>query len=175
MGRLDTMKIGQVFFLYSVLIGLIFSACGVYSFSGSGIPSHIKTVAVPPFGNQTGEYGIRENLTDALIERLMTDGRLKVESKEAADSIISGQVVDYKHQAYSYDKSENVQEYIVRIYVDVSYEDVKKRKVVWQEENMEGWGTYDVQGDTVEVEEKGRERAIAKLAEDIVNRTLAGW
>ncbi len=169
------MKSRPKVFLYGAIIGLFFSACGVYSFSGSGLPSHIKTVAVPPFGNQTEEYGIRENLTDAIIERLVTDGRLKVASKETADSILSGQVVDYRHQAYTYDKSENVQEYIVRIYVDVTYEDAKKRKTIWQEERVEGWGTYDVQAESPEDEETGRQRAIAKLAEDIVNKAVAGW
>ena len=169
------MKAGQRVFLHSLLCCLTAAGCGVYSFSGSGLPSHIKTVAVPLFGNQTTEYGIREDLTDQIIERLVADGRLKVVGMEASDSVIRGVVVDYKNQAYTFDKAENVQEYIVRIYIDVSYEDVKKRKVIWEEERMEGWGTYDVQGDTVEVEEQGRERAIAKLAQDIFNKTVAGW
>lgn len=161
--------------LLPVLCGLAMMACGVYSFSGGGLPSRIKTVAVPLFGNQTTEYGIREKLTDEVIDRLVTDGRLKVVGKEGADSVIKGIVVDYMNLAYTYDKSENVQEYIVRIYVDVSYEDVKSRKVLWEQERMEGWGTYDIQTDPPEDEEMGRERAIAKLAEDIVNKTVAGW
>lgn len=169
------MKAGKRALLLSVLGCLTAVSCGVYSFSGGGLASHIKTVAVPLFGNQTTEYGIRENLTDQIIDRLVADGRLKVVGKEVADSLIRGVVVDYKNQAYTFDKSENVQEYIVRIYVDVSYEDVKKKKVIWEEERMEGWGTYEVQGDTVEVEEQGRERAIAKLAQDIFNKTVAGW
>jgi hypothetical protein len=151
------------------------TSCGIYSFSGSGLPSHIRTVAVPVFGNQTAEIGIRDLLTDAVTEALVTDGRLRVVGKEAADSIIEGTVVDYKEQAYTYDRSENVQEYIVRMYVDVSYQDVKNRKIIWEQERMEGWGTYDVQAVPAEDVETGRGRAIAKLAEDIVNKTLAGW
>lgn len=169
------MRIKQGVMLFPILCNLVLLACGVYSFSGSGLPSHIKTVAVPLFGNQTAEYGIKEKLTDEIIDRLVADGRIKVASKEDADSLIRGVVVDYKRQAYTFDKSENVQEYIVRIYVDVSYEDVKKRKVIWREERMEGWGTYDVDIEAAEGEELGRERAIAKLVEDIVNKTVAGW
>jgi hypothetical protein len=149
--------------------------CGVYSFSGSGLPSHIKTVAVPVFENRTTEYGIKENLTAELIDALIRDGRLRVVGKETADSVIEGTIVDYREQAYTFDRSENVQEYIVRIYVAVTYRDVKNRKAIWSEERMEGWGTYDVQGDPVEDEDIGRERAIAKLVEDIVNKSLAGW
>jgi hypothetical protein len=175
MGRIDAMKAGQRALLLSMLCCLAVVGCGVYSFSGDALPSHIRTVAVPLFENQTAEYGIRENITDQIIDRLVADGRLRVVGREAADSVIRGVVVDYKNQAYTFDKSENVQEYIVRIYVDVSYEDVQKRKVIWEEERMEGWGTYDVQGDTLEVEEQGRERAIAKLAQDIFSKTVAGW
>jgi len=149
--------------------------CGIYSFSGSGLPSHIRTVAVPVFENRTTEIGIRENLTDAVTEALVTDGRLRVVGPETADSVIKGTVVDYREQAYTYDRSENVQEYIVRIYVDISYEDIKNRTAIWEERRMEGWGTYDVSISPPEEIETARERAIAKLAEDIVNKTLSGW
>ena len=149
--------------------------CGVYSFSGSGLPGHLRTVAVPIFENRTAEIGIREALTDAVTEALITDGRLRVVAPESADSIIEGAVVDYKEQAYTYDRSENVQEYIVRIYLDISYRDVKNRTVIWEEKRMEGWGTYDVSVSPPEEIDAGRERAIAKLAEDIVNKTLSGW
>jgi hypothetical protein len=169
------MRLARGIALILILYSLATVACGVYSFSGGGLSSRIKTVAVPLFDNQTTEYGIKETLTDEIIDRLVTHGRLKVVSREEADSIISGLVVDYKHQAYTFDKSEQVQEYIVRIYVDVSFQDTEKRKVIWEQEQMEGWGTYDVQADPPENEETGRERAIAKLAEDIVNKTVAGW
>ncbi|MCH7954892.1 MAG: hypothetical protein IIC40_04020, partial [Candidatus Marinimicrobia bacterium] len=38
--------------------------CGPYSFSGSSIPSHIKSVAIPIFENETAEFGIKEKVTD---------------------------------------------------------------------------------------------------------------
>jgi hypothetical protein len=169
------MDVNKRLLLLLWLICCVFLHCGIYSFSGSGLPAHIRTVAVPIFGNQTTEIGIRENLTDAITEALVTDGRLRVVGRESADSIIEGTVVDYKEQAYTYDRSENVQEYIVRIYVDVSYQDVKNRSIIWEEKRMEGWGTYDVSVDPPEDVDAGRERAIAKLAQDIVNKILAGW
>ena len=174
------MKQRNGIFLKAILLlffigGLRLFGCGIYSFSGSGLPSHIRTVAVPVFGNQTEEYGIKESITDQVIDGLVTDGKLKVAHKGDADSIVQGTVVEYQNRAYTFDKSENVQEYIVRIWVQVSYQDVKNRKAIWSEERMEGWGTYDVSVDPPEDEEMGRERAIAKLAEDIVDKVVAGW
>ncbi|MFC1682927.1 LptE family protein [Candidatus Zixiibacteriota bacterium] len=161
--------------LLSLLGGLVLFGCGVYSFSGSGLPSHIRTVAVPVFDNQTAEYGIKENLSDQVIDALVTDGKLKVVQERDADSVVEGTVVEYQNRAYTFDNSENVQEYIVRIWVRVAYQDVRNRKAIWEEERMEGWGTYDVSIDPPEDEELGRERAIAKLAEDIVDKVVAGW
>jgi len=169
------MRLRRWFGLLAVGVACFALHCGIYSFSGSGLPSHIRTVAVPVFGNRTAEIGIKETLTDAVTEVLITDGRLRVVGPELADSIIEGTVVDYKEQAYTYDRSENVQEYIVRIYVDVSYQDVRNRAIIWEEKRMEGWGTYDVSVSPPEEIDDGRERAIAKLAEDIVNKTLSGW
>ncbi|MDQ7053571.1 MAG: hypothetical protein Q9P14_11980 [candidate division KSB1 bacterium] len=41
--------------------------CGVYSFSGSAYP-HIKSIAIPLLEDRTAEFGVRENLTNALVE-----------------------------------------------------------------------------------------------------------
>ena len=47
-----------------------------------------------------------------------------------------------------------------------------KEKTIWEEEGMMGWGIYSAEDET---EDMGRERAIEKLAEDFVNKTVKGW
>ena len=147
-------------------------ACSYYSFSGSTLPSHIKSVAVPLFTNQTTEYGIADKLTESLINALVRDNTLKVVPEGRADSVLRGSVVDYKREAYTYDENENVKEYIVRVYVTASFEDLRKKKELWREERLEGWGTYLAQGES---EAHAQERAIAKLSDDLLNKIVAGW
>ncbi len=150
----------------------ILAGCGCYSFSGSTLPSHIKTVAVPLFTNRTTQYGIEEKLTESLINALVRDNTLKVVPEGRADSVLRGSIVDYKKEAYTFDENENVKEYIVRIYVTASFEDLRKKRELWKEEKLEGWGFYLAQGET---EDDAQERAIAKLSEDLVNKLIAGW
>jgi len=159
-----------------------FSGCGYYSFSGSSV-SGIKTVAVPLFDNQTEEYGIKENLTEAVANRFVKDNTLKVVNEKRADSILHGVITKYIRESHTFDEQENIKEYVVRIWVKVWFEEEKSKKIIWKDDNMEGWGIYCVK-DCVdesgnpksdETEDDGKQRAIEKLAEDIANRTVKGW
>lgn len=165
--------------LYSRLITLstvccllsTFLSCGPYSFTGSGLPG-IKTIAIPLFENQTQEYGIREELSEKLVQAFVQDNTLKVVNEKIADSILKGVITKYEKVAHTFDEQENVTEYIVRIYVKVVLEDKNHSKNIWQEESLQGWGIYSA---TEETEQDGKTKAIAKLAEDVVNRTVKGW
>jgi hypothetical protein len=150
---------------------LLISGCGIYSFSGSGL-SGIDSIAIPLFDNQTQEYGLREALTEKVAEMFVQDNTLKVVNERSADSILRGVVTRYARETHSFDEQENPQEYISRIWVKVSFEEKKDKKVVWKEDDLLGWGIYSAQDET---EEMGKQRAIEKLAEDIVNKTVKGW
>jgi len=158
--------------LYSVFCLLFsISGCGVYSFSGSGLYG-INTIAIPLFDNQTQEYGIRETLTEKIAERFVQDNTLKVVNEKIADSILQGVITKYEREAHTFDEQENIEEYIVRIWVKVTFEEKKNKKTIWKEDDLLGWGIYSAQDET---EDLGKERAIEKLAEDIVNKTVKGW
>lgn len=161
------------FIILSTVYCLLFTflSCGPYSFTGSGLPG-IKTIAIPLFENQTPEYGIREELTDKLVQGFVQDNTLKVVNERIADSVLKGTILKYQKDAHTFDEQENVKEYIVRIYVNVVLEDKKHSKNIWEEENLQGWGIYSA---TDEAESDGKAKAIAKLTEDIVNRTVKGW
>lgn len=148
-----------------------FFSCGPYSFTGSGLPG-IKTIAIPLFENQTKEYGIREELTEKIVQGFVQDNTLKVVGEKIADSILRGTVLKYEKVAHTFDQDENVKEYIVRIFVKVVLEDRKHSKNIWEEENLQGWGIYSAADET---ETDGKTKAMTKLAEDIVNRTVKGW
>jgi hypothetical protein len=127
---------------------------------------------VPLFDNQTREYGLREALTEKVAERFVQDHTLKVVNEKTADSIVRGVIVRYSRESHTFDEAENIEEYIVRIWVKVSFEEKKNKKTIWEEENLLGWGIYSALDET---EDLGKERAVEKLAEDIVNKTVKGW
>ncbi|MCD6116014.1 LptE family protein [bacterium] len=146
-----------------------FSAgCGIYSFSGSTIPSNIKTVGIPLFENNTPEFGIDQQITDALIEAISADNTLKIADTRNADSILKGTILQITDRAGQYDANENASSYRITINIKVSFEDVKKRKVFW-EETWSQWGQYESDRN------QGIKDAVSKLTTDILNKTVSGW
>lgn len=158
-----------------ITISLCLTGCGIYSFSGSTLPPHIKSVAVPLFENKTAEFGIDQELTDALIDALIDDNALKVVDYRDADSVLKGQIIRVTDRAGQYSQTgNNVEEagdYRVTIAVKVAFEDRQKRTVLW-EESISQWGVYDL----VDISrEDGMTEAIDKITTDIITKTVSGW
>jgi hypothetical protein len=160
----------QWFWLAVVVFPLVFSSCGPYSFSPGGTGA--KTIAVPLFENQTTQFGVREALTDSVSARFLRDNTLKVSSAGSAELLLSGTVIRYERTAHTFDTNQQVKQYVVNIWADVTVSNQKEQKTVWEQKELLGFGIYDA---NLETEEDGKARAIGRLAEDIVNRTVRGW
>ncbi len=165
-------KIGRIFLGLLGVTGsaaLVFS-CGPYSFNPGGAGA--KTIAVPLFENQTTQFGVREALTDSVSARFLRDNSLKIASAAGAELLLSGAVVRYERSAHAFDANQQVKQYVVNIWADVSVTNQKEKKIAWETKELMGFGIYDAFSET---EEDGKARAVSKLAEDIVNRTVRGW
>ena len=126
--------------------------------------------------NRKPEYGITDQLTDGIIEALVEDGTLKVVDESNADSVIRGTIIDVQDSPFTYTASEEAVQYRVSLFVELSYYDVKKKKIIWQEKALEGWGVYEASsGASFEERQKGIDSAINMLMDEIVDRTVAGW
>ena len=64
----------------------------MYGFAGGGLPTHIRTVAVLPFDNQTGEVALTQEVAEAV--RLAMESRLglRVAAEEQADAVVRGSI-----------------------------------------------------------------------------------
>jgi len=142
--------------------------CGVYSFSGSALPSDIKTVFIPLFENKTPEFGIDRQITDLLVAAIIKDNTLKIAGAGNADARLTGSLLRVEDRAGQYNQNEQASDYRVTLEVKVLFEDVKKRKTLWEETFTE-WGSYS------ETRDEGISQAVGKIAADILNRTASGW
>ncbi len=158
--------------LYILLgfLSIFFFRCGAYSFSGSTLPAHIKTVHIPLFEDQTAEFGIDQQITDGIIEALIKDNTIKIGGRNQADALLLGQIVRVTERAGQYSDTEQASDFRLNITLKASFEDVKKRNVIWEEEWTE-FGTFTSSGDRSDAIAEAAE----KLAENIVNRTVSGW
>lgn len=152
------------------LATLLFVGCGIYSFSPGG-KSSIKTIAVNQFENKTIEAGLSNRMTDLVIDAFISDGNLKVVSEKEADAVLVGTLTSYRREAYTYDESDNVSQYVVKLVIDVSLQKGGTYEELWKEK-FYSEGIYSVDSET---EDDGQVQAANKLVTDILNRTAKSW
>lgn len=158
------------------------SSCG-YRFSGSGgvVPPGAATLAVPVFFNSTSEPYVDVELTQAVIEEFLTDGRLRIVDAEEADLVLRGRVTQYEVIALSYSPESYVQQYRVRIVTEAYLEDTKSRKVLWREQGIASnfISDYPVTLGNIRATKIAKEAAIKKASQDIAwtlrSRVLEGF
>lgn len=162
----------KIHLLGVTLIAIFVSNCGPYSFS-SKTATHIKTVAIPIFQDRTSEFGVKEKLTEAVIEEFTRDNTLKISDLRQADSVIEGTILRIDDRAGAFTSAERVEDIKIFITVKVKYEDLKKRKIVWEEEITQ-WGTFDPDAGP-DSRNDGIDEALAKIANEILNKSVSGW
>jgi hypothetical protein len=113
---------------------LLLSSCG-YRFTSVGgiVPEDTKTIAIPAFINGTAEPYVDVEVTKAVVNEFLTDGRLKVVSPETADLVLKGKVTKFVMTPSSYTADNYVLSYTVSIGLNVTVEDVKTHKIILQD------------------------------------------
>ncbi len=76
---------------------LIFSGCGIYSFTGASIPPEAKTVSVQYFQNKAAliEPTLSQTFTNTLRDQFASQTNLTMVDKDG-DLALEGEIVDYK-------------------------------------------------------------------------------
>jgi hypothetical protein len=149
---------------------LLLVTCSPYSFSG-GRTALVESVSVPAFQNDTAEFGLAEALTEGIINGFIADNQVKVLDQGSAQAVLNGKVVEYQRKAYTFDENDQVQEYIVEIYVDADLVKADGTGAVWNAPRMRGFGIYAADS----AEAVGQRGAIEKITEDVINRTIKSW
>ena len=181
----------RIIFLLVVFCAASLAGCG-YATHSTAYKKATK-IYIKPFENKVDlnistEYsdrnpyrlyraGMETKITDAIINRFMVDGYLKVVSKQDdADLILSGALTNFDKQPLRFDqRSENVDEYRANIIVDMSLENVPQSKAAWTEKGFVGFFEYNQTGVNSVSEDTAINNAIADLAKRIVERTVEDW
>lgn len=158
------------FLLLSFLIG----GC-VYSFTGSSIPPDMKTVAIPVFEDISGytEPGLRENITNQLIQKFIQDNSLQVVDRKVADTVIEGIIMSVRDEPFVISGNEQVNSRRIIIQVRVSFSDQRTKKKIW-EKSFSQYGDYASDGSSSH-KLQALQKAIDNLTEDILLSTVSNW
>lgn len=162
-------------FLPSCIVGVLFALGGCYSFTGSSVPPHLKTIALPLFDDRSGsgEPSLREKVTNKLTERFRQDNSFEVADKTRSDSVIEGIILPLRDEPAVVTQGETVSKRKITVTVKVSFTDLKLKKKVWEKE-MSNWALFEGSGGLAQ-RQAGIDAAIDKLTEDILLETVSGW
>ncbi len=161
----------------TLLAVLLAGGCG-YTASPALLPSHLKSVAIPVFENETGEYTLEQDVTAAVVKRFVDDNHLRVVDEKSADCIVRGKVTDYRNTVFGISNADLAQEYRVTIGVAVVFKDQVKNREIWHDDAIVKTANYYVQnvpGQTAKTELDGRKEAIDKIADEILSRSVENW
>ena len=138
----------------------------------------MKTVAVPVFENGTTEYTLEQDVTNAVIDRFVRDNHLRVVDLKSANAVIEGKLTGYKNAVFGFSAANRAQEYRVTITCAVVFKDLVKNREIWSEPNLVKTANYyvvPVPGDSAKTELDGRKEAIAKIADEVLARSVESW
>ena len=173
----------------AVLFAALFFIAGCGYTTKSLLPSDIKTIYVDNLvnkikvtdeSNDTRMYrgyrpGMELEATRTIRDKYLSDGNLKIADPETADLILTGELVDFRNEALRYDRNDDIEEYRVRLVVNLEMKNAKDGKVRWTENSFAGESLYRTTGTLATSEANAIQRAADDLARRVVERTIEEW
>lgn len=167
-----------------LLVALAFVVVGCGYTTRSTLPARFKTLYVQQFKNSityTSENDrdtyfplLELTVRNAVVDRFLFDGNLKVSDREDSDLVLKGKLMGYSRNGLRYTDNDDTYEYRVSIAVALEMWDEQKQEVMWAD-TVIGESTYFVSGALATSEESAVEAATEDLARRIVERTIEDW
>lgn len=146
------------------------------------LPRNIKTIYVETVRNQIpveNVYayvpGLEMDITNALIQRFQRDGNLRVVPKEEADALLQTILIGLEQEGLRFTSLESVEEFRMFIVVAVRLVDNRTGEVIWEEPNVTGDAEYFVSDVRSLAREEAAQRAVKRLAKNVVDRIVEDW
>jgi len=108
--------------------------------TNSGLPKHIRTVAVPGFQFETRglRYRVESRFTEAVSREIIRRGNgLKVQgSLTGADAVLEGTIRDFSFTGVLLDSQGRARVYEVTIVTAVTIRDLRENKILYDNQNF---------------------------------------
>jgi hypothetical protein len=150
----------------------LLSSC--YSFTATTLPAHIKTVNIADVDYRSFDPVLGNRLKDGIKELFRINAPAIRIVNNNADTDFAVTLLSYTNRPEAQRSNAEVETYRVTMVVSVSFYDNIRKKMIYENKNLQAIGSYDVQKNESE-EIQGQERAIKALQEIIVVNALAKW
>ena len=149
--------------------------------TNSGLPKHIKTVAVPAFTFEAKglRYRVESRFTEAVTKEIIRRGNgLKVQgSTTGADAVIEGNIRDFSFTGVLLDREGRARLYEVTIITAVTIRDLKENKILYDNQNFVFRDSFEFSEDPrsfFNEEDPAVERIARVFAETVVSTIVNG-
>jgi hypothetical protein len=146
-----------------------------YGFAGGGLPSHVRTMAILPFDNETPTPELQKEILDAMRRELQSRLGVRDASEERADALVRGVVRSYDVDVpvgFSANQTQGAttSRRKLQITLDVTIVDQTNGKTLWEKKGLRAEGEYAERD-----EAGGRRDAIKRIVNDIVEGAQSQW
>ena len=146
-----------------------------YGFAGGGLPSHVRTMAIVPFDNETATPELQKEILEAMRKELQSRLGVRDAPEERADALVRGVVRTYDADVpVGYAAGQTQQAVTSRrklqLTVDVTILDQTNGKTLWEKKGLRAEGEY-AERDEI----NGRREAIKRIVNDIVEGAQSQW
>ena len=149
--------------------------------TNSGLPKHIKTVAVPVFQFEARglRYKVESRFTEAVMREVIRRGHgLKVQGKiEGADAVIEGNIRDFAFSGVLLDREGRARVYEITIVCGVTIRDIKEKRVIYDNQNFTFRDSFEFSEDPrsfFNEEDPAVDRIARSFAESVVSAFVNG-
>lgn len=161
--------------LVVLLIGI--SGCISYSFTGTSIPSDVRTIYIPffPDRSQSGLGDLSDRLNRALINRFVNQSRLSLNNdQDESDAFVEGAIQTYVNRPFSIGGDEQANLNEIQITVRATFQYTSDDEPLWTK-NFTGSATYDVLENPVDGEIAAAETALQQISNNMFNDAVSSW
>ncbi|MFZ4401579.1 MAG: LptE family protein [Bacteroidales bacterium] len=161
--------------LLLIIITVLFSGCGIYSFTGASISPDVKSISILQFPNNAPivQPTLSQTFTLALRDKFASQTNLSV-VKTNGDLNIEGEISDYSIQAVAVQANQQAALNRLTITVKVKFTNTKNDKQDF-ETTFSRYREYNSQLNLSSEESGLIEQINKELVEDIFNKAVVNW
>lgn len=164
--------LSRIVLLFCMFVVVQLSGC--YSFTGSSVPDHLKTLTIAPVGDNSG-YGnpkYKDKLSTLLFEKFKNDNSLTLIDKNG-NARLNVTILSINDATTVIKPGELEKERKITVNCDVEYYDAVKKKQIWKK-NFSNFSVYDISN-----AQANRDVAVGvaldRITDDILMSVVSGW
>lgn len=161
--------------LIIIATSFLFSACGIYSFTGASISPEVETVSISYFQNNAPmvQPTLSNTLTEALKDQFLSQTKLDI-LETNGDLQFEGSITGYKVKPIAIQANETAAKNRLTISVKVDFKNTRTEDNNYSK-NFSRYADYSSTENLSSVEEELIEQIVIELVDDIFNQAVANW